>query len=200
MNPNSSPVHEFHGLFFFSRHVYNVAAWTAAASRTRRGRTRPHRHRRGPAASPGLYNPSTGQSSWRRRATRVSDLAASCPEESRTSWPRLLFKETLSVPLNRSWPAFRANTWTLPCEHGLQAERSILERPRSPRFRGHRFRGRSDPSLKSRLKLSFFFLSFLSFSFQKKKKKMEAFVSSFFSLVRVENDLLSLKSSVRAFL
>lgn len=48
-----------------------------------------------------------------RRATQVSDLTASCPEESRTSSLSVQgssFKETLSVPLNRSWPTFRANT------------------------------------------------------------------------------------------
>ena len=81
--------------------------------------------------------PRTGQSScaggreWSRRATQVSDLAASCPEKSRTSSLSVQaspFKETLSVPLNRSWPAFRANT----CY-----ERRRFTRSNDPAWNGH---------------------------------------------------------------
>lgn len=72
-----------------------------------------------------------GGREWSRRATQVSDLAASCPEKSRTSSLSVQaspFKETLSVPLNRSWPAFRANT----CY-----ERRRFTRSNDPAWNGH---------------------------------------------------------------
>lgn len=129
---------------------------------------------------------------WSRRATQVSDLAASCPEKSRTSSLSVQaspFKETLSVPLNRSWPAFRANT----CY-----ERRRFTRSNDPAWNDHDLDLLEDHRFKAVLfslksfqvayEIISFFLSlnfgFLIFVFHLKKKKRLKFSVCFFPFAR----------------